>query len=351
MSKNFIKIDIPIYIDKKKEQLRLGTLISSTLTNIPSGVIRDESNIISSTTDTKTISNLIKINGDLLSAFNTSYGNIKDIKRGQTNNGDSTILSAVKDKLNKSSVIGVTGDFFKRILGKETAKDVRLFLDKIRENYKGIEFPYDDLYTLANPGKYPDGTDWKQEKINGIPGEELWKIVRENETFVAKLPKRPTADDIKNYALSILDEKIDNSTMPESYIQVLKEIKGNISDRIDWSYKNEEKPSGLALFSWPGFTFKNEYTSSLASKFYKLAENLQSINFAKANSDKVQNGKVATLPGWKGSIKGDHFKDERDFASKILNAGHGFATGYYGGKHITKKCYLKSSKKTRKCLK
>jgi hypothetical protein len=89
------------------------------------------------------------------------------------------------------------------------------------------------------------------------------------------------------------------------------------------------------------------------SKFYKLAENLQSIDFGKYPSTqivtKADNTQfVATLPGWKGTAKGEHFTDEKDFASKILNASHGLATAYLGGKKTRKHKKSKTHKRGRK---
>lgn len=346
------KIDIPIYVDNETATATLGDAITK--------VVYDKDEIkgtpININTSPEKIAEAIQtgpISEEAKTSFNTAYGNITNVKREQSAFGKATGLSWLGEKTGLTSAVGVVSDYDRRRRGVETARDVRLFLDKIRPSdgaFKNTD--YQELYDVANPGKYPTGQEWKTVALpSGRIANDVWIDVRANETATAKANVTAIGD-FTGSALTVkavakLDAVIaENKNLRDDLLKVLIDIKAAIENRKDWSYNNEPKPSGffgaLTGASWPGFVYNEEITKGVTSKFNRLVNNLNALDFnRKTVAD--DEGKAKNLPGFKLTDIRQYIDNPRTFVDKILNAAR-----TVGGKRTRKNKKSKTQKRGRK---
>ena len=229
-------------------------------------------------------------------------------------------------------------------------------VNKLRNDSGKLPKPeYQTLYDIANPGKYP-GTEWQDKPIDinnpeGRKAIDVWIEIRANETATARANVTAIGDftgsGLIAKAVAKLNEVIDrNKSLREDLLKVLIDIKAAIENRKDWSFNNEPKPSGffgaLTGASWPGFVYNEEITKGATSKFNRLVNNLNALDFERKTVADDE-GKAKNLPGFKLTDIRQYIDNPRTFADKILNAAR-----TVGGKRTRKNKKSKTQKRGRK---
>jgi hypothetical protein len=341
-----IKLDIPIYVDRKNDKVILGNIVTK---NLKAGVPLPGQEINSST-PIQTISEVIQATtaGPALDSFREAYGNITNTERKPNEFEKATGLYS--SSLNK--LIGVTGEYDRRRKDQSTSLDVRTFLNKIRVPPPAGAPPgtvgslpkpeYEKLFTLANPAKYP-GTEWQNQFIDGKSTKDIWADVRANYTATAKSSITAfgnfTGDEITRKAIEKLNEVIARTPRLKPELkQVLTDIKDSIVNKTDYIAFGP-KPTGWfsSTASWPGFKYNEELLKRETSKFVKLTNNLNAMNFERKTII-GPDGLGYYLPGF-NYMRENWIEEPKQFADKLLNAGR-----LFGGRHTRKNKKSKTQK-------